>query len=221
MSSPDRSFERTAGGVIAASAVISLFALSFDRGPAPGETRQILEQLAALAPLRGAVHAVQLACLVGLAAGYAAFAARLDLRRPAVLAGLVAFGGGCLAMMVTVVFDGFITQGVAARFAAAPAEDMEIARDLIRFCGIVIEYLGDVAFALMAAGTALWAALLCRSPGGSRLAGLVGLAVGSATLAAVALNPSLGLPMLMAIIAGQMLWYLASAALLIRGGVQS
>ncbi len=221
MSTAERSTDRAAGAIIAISALASVIVLAFDRGPTSTEFRQVLEQLAALALVRGAVHAVEIACLVGLAGGYAAFAARLGLHRPAVLAGLVSFAAGCLMMMVTAVFDGFITQGVAARFADAPAESLEIARGLLRFCSIIVEFLGDAAFALMAGGTAIWAILLCRQPGLARLAGLIGLAGGAVTLASIVVNPRLGLPLLMTIVFAQMLWYLASAALLIRGRLQT
>jgi hypothetical protein len=213
----DTSSQRAAGLAIAVSAVVSLIALAFDQGPSSSDFREILRQLAALASVRGAVHAVEIACLAGLAAGYAAFAARLDLRRPAVLAGLVAFLAGCLMMMVTAMFDGFITQGVAARYAEAGPEQIEVARGLLRLCGIVVEFLGDGAFVLMAAGAAIWSVLLCRAPGMARLAGLIGLAGGGATIVMISLNPKLGLPMLMGIVFAQMLWYLSSALVLIRG----
>lgn len=212
----DKSSDRAAGGLIAASALLSMATLAFDQGPTSTDFREVLGQLAALAFRRGAVHAVEIACVTGLAAGYTAFAARLDLRRPAVLAGLVAFLAGCLLMMVTAFFDGFITQAVAARYAEAPAEQLDIARGLLRLCGMVVTYLGDGAFALMAAGAAIWAVLLCRNSGLSRLAGFVGLAGGAVTLVAIFISPNLGLPLLMAIVFAQMLWYLASAAVLIR-----
>ncbi len=216
MDNENRSLERIAGGVLIGCALASLTALSLDQAATASETRELLQQIAALGPTRGAVHAVQMTCLTGYAFSFTVLSMKLGIKRPPVLAGLIAFLFGTVMMLIATVNDGFLTSAVAARFAAAPDIDLEIARDLIRFGNMSVTYFGDLAFALMGAGTALWSLTLARFGLIGRLGSLVGLITGVGSIAVIAWQPTLDMPALLGIVAGEFCFNLLVGTLLIK-----
>lgn len=173
MSQETRNLQRAAGVVLIACSIASLVALTFDRGGSATDTRGVLQQVAALAPLREMVHVAQMTCLVGYAFSFSVLAMALGLRRGPVLAATAAFMLGVAMMLIATVNDGFLTSAVGMRFATAPDGDLEIARDLLRYASLSVSYFGDLAFVLMAAGVALWSTMLLRR---GRLAAAAGLA---------------------------------------------
>lgn len=214
----NRNLERAAGCILIGCAIASVTALSVDRGATATETRELLQQLAALGPMRGALHALQMCCVTGYAFGFTVLSLKLGIRRGPVLAGLIAFLFGSVVMLVATVNDGFLTAAVAARFAAAPDMDLEIARDLIRFANMSVTYFGDLAFAFMGLGTMLWSPALVRRGLVGRLAGAVGLIAGVATIAVIFWQPSLDMGALLGIVFGELCFNLLTGILLFKGG---
>lgn len=220
MENENRSLERTAGCVLIGCALASLTALSLDQSATASETRELLQQMAALGPTRGAIHAVQMACLTGYAFSFTVLSIKLGIKRPPVLAGLIAFLFGTVMMLVATINDGFLTSAVAIRFAAAPDMDLEIARDLIRFGNMSVTYFGDLAFALMGAGTALWSLALARLGLVGRLAAAVGLTSGVATIAVIGWQPSLDMTALLGIVSGEFCFNLLIGVLLFKAPIR-
>jgi hypothetical protein len=217
MTHQTRNLQRIAGLVLIAGPIASIAALALDQGASASDTRTLLQQIAAAGPAHELAHAVQMACVTGYAFAFSVLATRLDLRRAPVLAGLIAYGLGVGMMLIATVNDGFLTTAVAQRFAAGPAEDLETARNLIRFCGMAITWFGDLAFVLMAVGAALWSLVLVRRGGLARMAAVAGLVGGAGTLGAVVLQPRLDMGALMGIVLAQACFEVLVGVVLTRG----
>ena len=217
METENRKLERIAGLVIIAGSIASFTALSLDRTGTASETRALFRELVAFGPGRELVHAVQMICITGYAFGFSVLSMRLGLRRGTVLAGLITFLFGIAMMFIATVNDGFLSFAVANRFAEAPDADLEIARDLLRFVNLAVVYFGDIAFALMGAGTAFWSFGLARQGRLGAATALVGLIGGVATIGALAWQPVLDMGTLLGIVGGEFCFNLLAGILLLRG----
>ena len=215
--SENRNLERVAGPVLIVSAIASIAALALDPSATASDTRTLLQQLATTGPAHQLAHAVQMTCVTGYAFGFSVLASRLGLKRAPVLAGLVAYGLGVAMMLIATVNDGFLTPAIAQRFVQAPAEDLEIARDLIRYAGMSITYFGDLAFVLMGVGVALWASVLAQRGRFAATTAAVGLVIGLGTVGAIAWRPALDMGVLMGVVLGQLVLNVLVGALLLRG----
>jgi hypothetical protein len=129
---------RAAGVLLALAAVVSIVFVALDPEVAAKTSRAILEALVANAPMHRMVHAVELACVACLGLGFVSLAARIGLRRPAVIAACLTYLVGCIAMVVAAVTDGFITGDVASYYLQ-PGHSVDTGREMIHLCYVVIQ----------------------------------------------------------------------------------
>lgn len=213
-SAPDT---RAAGIAIAAAAILSIVFVAFDQNATGDSPLAVLESITKIRLVHQAVHAGAIACLLALAFGFTSLAWRLGLRRPLVLAGLVAFQIGCMAMVGATLLDGFITPDVAGAFAKASPESVKTGYNLVVFIGVALTDLARLAWVFQAAGAAAWSWVLFRDRGFNRKIGSTGLI--SAMVVAVAAStsgPSISLPAILGILLAQLVWYLAASRYLLR-----
>ncbi len=131
-----------------------------------------------------------------------------------VVAGLVAFCIGTLALMASMTVDGLVTPAIASRFLdPARSSDLAGARALFLLCGSAIRILMPMGLLFQALAMACWSAALA-GPGWRLAAGGFGLLTGISYIAATFLLPGLGAMLLMGGIALLCLWYLVIAVLL-------
>jgi hypothetical protein len=143
---------------------------------------------------------------------YAALSARIGWTRVSALAGLVLFAFGTAFLSASMVLDGLATPALAARYLSEP-EKIDFARALFRLVGTLIGVLMPLGLAFQSAAIAAWGWGLIAS-GVSRLAGVLGLALGGAAFAGIVAAPNpLGL---MAGIAATSLWAIVVGVALFR-----
>lgn len=187
------------------------------RGSGGGTTpAQVLAGIAGLAWLKALVHGVAIASVCAYGFGYASLARRLGMHRPLVLAGLVVYLIGCVAMVGATIIDGFVIPHVALDASAAP-DRIRFAYDLVHYLGMVLNDLAKMGWILQAIGALAWSCVLLRAPGFERAIGLLGL-LSSAVVCAVVLGSATSKSMaaLLGVLIAQLLWNLAAAVLLLR-----
>jgi hypothetical protein len=206
---------RAAGVLLIATAIASVVLLAIHPAETATDFAGILKDEAANQALDAAVHGGFIVVLALELIGLAAFSRRLDFARLSALAGLVFFAAGAAFLTGSVFTDGLIIPAIAAKYAATPAK-LEYARSLFVLCGAAIRYLMPMGILFQSAGVASWGWALLRS-GISRGAGIMGLLIGGAIIAALAatvaaLNPIV----VMGGIGAQALWVAGAGVLLIR-----
>ena len=207
---------RAAGILMLAAAILSIVFVALDPEVAATTSRAILEGMVAIGPRHRAVHAVELACVLGLAFGFTSLAARLDTQRAAVRGGLIAYLVGCLAMMAAAVTDGFITGDVASYYLGA-GHSVDTGREMIHLCYVVVQDFAAAAWCLQSVGVLALAAALLRDRGLPRVVGVLGLFSGAIPpIALVATWGEMDGGVVIGILLAQLVWNVAASVLLLR-----
>jgi len=207
---------RVAGAALIAASILSVVALGFDPDISGHDSREILQGIIAATRVHQAVHIAEMLSLGGFAFGFTSLARGLGLQRPAVLAGLVAYLAGCLAMLGAATLDGFVTPDIAAGFITRSPADIDVGMNLLRFTGILLQNLADLSFVLLAAGTLLWALALIAGRVPHRVTGAIGLASGIVPIILVVLHLDQDPTSLIMVLVAQSAWNIAAAILLLR-----
>lgn len=172
--------------------------------------------LAALDRLGGGaalVHGTLFAVIGALLYGVTALALALDVRRPAIVFGLICHAAGCAAVGGAMLLDGFVTAPLA-RDALAHGWSADAMLPALTLVGIAIQALTKAGFVGMGLGMCClsWADLRR-----TRLLAALALPGGLATALAAAGGLHMHPHSLMALTALQALWYAAAALTLWRG----
>lgn len=208
---------RAAGFAIAAATVISTIFVALDQGASGNNPAEILQSIADLQTLKQLVHGVAIASVCAYAFGYASLSRQLGLHRPQVLAGLMAYLIGCVAMIAATLLDGFVTPHIAADAVGAAPERLRFAYDLIHFLGLVLTDFARAGWLLQAVGALAWSLVLVRDRGLPRVIGGIGvlssILVGAAVTAS---GTNMSMAAILGILLSQLAWNVAAAVLLIR-----
>jgi hypothetical protein len=206
-----------AGIIIAVCAVLTLVAISFHPVVQARAPADVLAGVVALSAADRVVHGTLIALMGALLFSFWVFALRRGIQHETVLAGLIAYAVGVLALLGAALVDGFIIPDVAARYAGAPPDAVKSAVPMLVLCGAVIQDLSKLGMVALSLGIALWGSDLLRR--GMQAPGVLGIAAGLADVALVALGGHLNPHSLLLIVGAQAAWYAVVAALLIRGRV--
>ena len=207
---------RVAGIVMLASAVASIAFVALDPMVTGTTSRAILEGIVANAPMHRLVHAVELACVLGLAFGFTSLAASTGARRPAVLGAWLAYVFGCLAMVGAAVTDGFVTGDVAGYYLQA-GHGVDTGREMVHLCYVVIQDAAAVSWCFQSVAVLALSLALLRERGLRRVVSLIGLATGALPpIALVATWPRMDDVVVIGILSAQLLWNVVAATLLMR-----
>jgi hypothetical protein len=199
-----------------AAAIVSIVFVALDPVVDANTSRAILQGIAANGPVHRLVHAVELACVLALAFGFASLGVRTGLRRPAVLGACIAYFVGCLAMVGAAITDGFITGDVAAYYLQA-GHSVDTGREMIHLCYVAIQDLAAASWFFQCIGVLAMALALLRERGLPRIVGTLGLATGAVSPAAiVATWPTMDTAVVVGVLCAQLVWNAAAATLLLR-----
>lgn len=216
MHTPSSMPARSAGYAIATATIVSTVFVAIDRSGGGTTPAQILAGIAGLGSLKAVVHGVAIASVCAYGFGYAALARALGLHRPLVLAGLVAYMIGCVAMVGATITDGFVIPHVAADALARP-ERIRFAYDLVHELNVVLNDLAKLGWILQAVGTVAWSAVMLRGRGLPRAIGCIGVVSSVLVCAVIAASAtSMSMAALLGVLVAQLLWNLAAAVLLVR-----
>ena len=207
---------RVAGLLMLASAIVSIVFVALDPEVTATTSRAILEAMVTNGTTHRIVHAVELACVLGLAFGFASLAARIGTQRSAVRAGLIAYLVGCLAMVIAAVTDGFITGDVAAYYLQA-GHSVDTGREMIHLCYTVVQDFAAASWSFQSVGVLTMAFALLRERGPQRIVGILGLATGAVPpIAILATWPAMDGGVVIGILSAQLVWNVAASVLLMR-----
>jgi hypothetical protein len=208
---------RVAGVAIAIATVASTVAVALDQGGGGSNQLEILQSIAQLATQKALVHGVAMASVAAYAFGYSSLSRRLGLHRPLVLAGLVAYLIGCMAMIGATVMDGFVTPHIAADAIVGSADRIRIAYELVHDVGLALTDLAKLGWLLQAVGSLAWAMALMGSRGLGRGIGVVGSLSSAMVCIAVLASPmNMSMTAILGVLLAQSIWNIAAAVLLIR-----
>ena len=209
---------RSAGAAIATATIVSTIFVALDRSGGGSNPLQILQGIAGLTLLKEVVHGVAIASVCAYAFGYVSLSRRLGLHRPLVLAGLVAYLIGCVAMVAATLLDGFVTPHIAgdAIRATDPAR-IQFAYDLVHYIGVVLNDAAKLGWILQAIGAAAWSMVLLGERGAARMVGVLGLVSSVLVCALVAISAvNMSMTSLLGVLLAQLVWNLAAAVFLFR-----
>ena len=163
------------------------------------------------------MHGVAIASVCAYGFGYATLARRLGLQRPEVLAGLLVYLLGCVAMIGATILDGFVTPHIAADAIAAAPQRIAFAYNLVHFIGIVLNDLAKLGWVLQAVATLAWSVTLLHKPGLPRTVGVTGMLSSALVVALIAGSATdMTMTSLLSVLFAQLTWNLAAAAYLMR-----
>ena len=194
-----RDADRTAGAAMIAAAAGTLLAMGHHPSGAHGGSA-----------LAGIVHGGMIALLAAIAFGFAHFARRRGLERPAVLAGPIAYGIGLVGHVGAATINGFAVPALAARGVTS--------HDLFAFAWEMNQALAKLGVYATAAAYLLWSADLFAEP---RARLLVALGIAAAVVPAVLLaSGALGMDVAGAFVvyAAQVGWAALVGLHLVRNG---
>jgi hypothetical protein len=220
-STPDGPPQRFAAAAIALGAVLAVAVVAHHPAlhrAVGGPAAETAAALQALAPANRLVHGGLMAVLGLQMVGFAYFSARLGFRRPAVLAGLVAFAAAAVVMIIPMTLDGFVVADFSVRCAAAAQACGAAETAILGLLGIVIQDLTKVGLAATSVAVLCWSiALLGGKAWAARAVGGLGLVCGLGPLAVLLASRLVLTPhSLAAILLASSLWGLAVAALMVR-----
>jgi hypothetical protein len=210
----------TAAGIaIAVCALATIVAVAHHPTVSARAPAQAMSAMLRIATADRVVHGVLIAVLAALLYGFTVFSLRRGLHRDTSVAGLVAYAIGIVALIGAGLIDGFLFPALAERYAGAPADAAQAAVPVLVAGAAMVQILSKLGLVAMSAGVALWSADLVTTPGVLRTTGALGFVFGLGTIGVVAFAGHLNPHSLSAIVVVQAVWYVAVAALLVRGRV--
>jgi len=193
-----RNGDRAAGIALIAAAATSMLAMAHH--PSSFRAGAVI----------GIVHGVMILVVGAMLYGFAHFARRRGLGRPAVLAGLVAYGIGAAANIGAAVINGFVAPALPGH--GAPGH-----HDLFAFAWAANQALAGMAVVAMGAAYALWSLDLLRT---NRLLAALGLLAGGVPALLLAGGwIDMHLQAAIVVYAAQVLWAALVGWLMLRGGL--
>lgn len=209
---------RSAGAAIAIATVVSTIFVALDRSGGGSDPLQILQGIADLTLLKEVVHGVAIASVCAYGFGYVSLSRRLGLHKPLVLAGLVVYLIGCVAMVAATLLDGFVTPHIAAdAIHATDPVRIQFAYDLVHYIGVVLNDAAKLGWILQAVGAAAWSMGLLGERGAERMVGVLGLASSALVCVLVTVSAvNMSMTSLLGVLMAQLVWNLAAAVLLFR-----
>lgn len=193
-----RNGDQAAGIALIAAAVASMIAMAHH--PSSFHAGAVI----------GIVHGVMILVVGAMLYGFAHFARRRGLERPAVLAGLIAYAIGAAANAGAATINGFVAPALTAD---APA----VHHALFTFAWAANQALAGLGAAAVGAAYALWSLDLLRT---NKLLAALGLLAGGVP-AVLLVGGWIGMTLLavIAVYAGQALWAALVGWLMLRGGL--
>lgn len=208
----------TAGVIIALSAIASIAAVALDSMASGHDPLSILQAMVKIRDSHQLVHVVAMACIGGLMYGFSVLSARLGLRRPPVLAALIAYGIGSMLMFISTIIDGFISTDLAALFVNKSPEAVQAGYWMFQVLeGVALTDIARVAWVCQSVAAVAWSIALLREHGLARGLGSIGLVCGVLpAVVVIAAGNQITAPVVVGILLVQAMWNFIAAIYLLR-----
>lgn len=172
---------RAIGWITVATGIASIAVLLNHPAEHATDFNSLLKEEAANQMINAIVHggfmivlAIQIVC-------YAVFTGRrMGWAKSLAVAGFTFFAVGAAFQMASLLVDGLMIPAIAQRYLLAPPDRLPFARSLFALCGTAVQFLMPIGIGFQAAGAASWGTAILRSG-----AGIAGLVLGLATMAAI------------------------------------
>lgn len=211
-----RAPDGTAAGVaIAVAAVASIFVLTHHPTSGHHQVSGLIADMMRSAAVDRLVHGTMIVLVGALLYGLTVFSLRRGLRDEPVLAALIAYALGVIALIGAALVDGFVIPLIAAAYAADPAQSPAQAVALFRLCFAAIQAATDLGLVAQSVAIVLWSVGLVRSAGAARIVGILGVAALYPPIA-LGMHGTVSAHLLVGIVAAQAAWYLGVTVLLLR-----
>jgi MFS family permease len=208
---------RAAGILSIATGIATVALLANHPGGDAHTFADVLKDEAANRTMDAIVHGGFVVVLALQTICYATLSARIG---RGAIAGLVLFAFGTAFLSASMVLDGLVTPALAAKYLAAP-EKIEFAKSLFALVGTLIGLLMPIGLAFQSAAAGAWGVALMTS-GISRIAGIIGFALGAAAFIALAATAGTMNPLvLMGVLAVTALWAVVAGIVLLRDDAQA
>lgn len=142
------------------------------------QVAEAMHQIANYGRLSASVHGLLVVLMLTVFLGFWEFAALRGLNRPAVRAGMGAYGAGTVMMLGAALVSGWVLSAVARAMPQGTPLELAIDAQVLTLCGILNQACANAAVVAMSAGIAAWSLDLLRDQGAARYLGLLGLGVG-------------------------------------------
>ena len=162
-------------------------------------------------------HAVLILLMLAQLTGLLLLARRLDLHRPAVVAGSVFCAVAAVLLLLATTFDGFVTFELISRCRASSAGCGDGTRTALAMILASVQAFTKLGLLAQSLGFASFAAVLLRSGRPLSLAGAAGVAVAFAPLALLGSGAYVGAALIMQILVPHVLFGIGAAVLLGSG----
>ena len=206
------------GALLLIASLVEVVAMAHHPTVQDAGTSQVIVEIARSSARSATVHGVLIALMLSIVYGLLGFVEARGPGRPLIRAGAIGYGFGVLAMLGAALVDGYIVTGLAALLPRETIVDLQISRQLLLLCRVLNQSCANFGVVAMSSGIFCWSLDLCGAAGWSRVAGVLGCAVGlSCALALILGRLQLDVHGMLAVIVAQAGWNVTVAVLLIRG----
>jgi hypothetical protein len=207
-----------AGTLLLACALIAVLALMHHPAVSTRHAAAAMTQIVRFAAVDRAVHGTMILVSGALLFALSVFSVRRGLGNQTVLAGLVLYALGSVAIIAAALIDGFVIPIVAASYAADTPAALPGAVAALRLCAAAIQVASVFGLGAISVALALWSVnLLATAATPVRVTAAVGLIAAVApTVVFLTTGMILTAHLLVAIILPEAIWYGAVGVLLVR-----
>jgi hypothetical protein len=207
----------SAGALLLAASVLEIFGMAHHPTVHTHDVAVAVQQIADLSSLSAWVHGVLLALMLIIVFGFSEFVLRRGITRPAIRAGIIAYGAGVLVMIGAAMTSGFIITGLMSLTPHVTAGDLQINAQLLMLCRVLNQSCANFGVVAMSAGIALWSIDLLREAGVRRALGILGLVISVLPASALILGLiHLDVPGMTHVLLLQAVWNCAIGVALLR-----
>lgn len=217
LSHPSASANRINAGLIALASLLSVLFMAIHPSVQAPTLAEAIPEMVREAAVNRTVHSILIALIVLMAVGFTGFAHDLNLRRPATVAGLVAFVFGAVMESGAAVVNGLAVTSFTSKLAQAGPEHFEAARPVLNFAFALNQGLAQTGVMAFAAAMICWSIALMHKSGFARIVGAFGILAGLIeSTGLISGHLQLNVHGMQAVVVLQTLWNLAGAAYLWR-----
>jgi hypothetical protein len=205
------------GAIFGGGAILSLVVLAHHPTVAGAVGADAMAKISDLSASNRLVHGGLIVVVTAFWAAMANLGYYLGTAKPSVRIGMQLYAMGSFAMILAMLFDGFVISDFVSTVASGSTDAGSAAFIVLKFCSVIIQILTKFGLIATVAGIAFYSATLFRGAGFVRAAGAIGLLSGVATLVSVMLmGVRLNPHTLLLIFGTQALWYLLIAIVVIK-----
>lgn len=215
MSDSPHQNERFGALILIAAPLLAMVFMAMHPSVQAHSTAEAFAEMAREAAVNRIVHSILIALLALHVVGFWVLLDRLGRERLVTMAGFMAYALGFAAQTGAAIVNGLTVTSYQLRFANAPLEQMDLARNVLTFAWSLNQACAQVGVVATSVAILCWSTVMMRKTGAWRVLGGLGVLVGLApALGVMAGVWTLNVAGFGAIIVAQSVWTIGVGALL-------